>query len=259
MPLAALVKKGQSDEDKNKSFQELVKEAKERHFLDFNIGSDDVSERLGDVLPRRSIMMFKGEYGTGKSIMCQRMAIGLLENHHKVTYITTELTVKGFLDQMFSLNYHVTKYILKGQLQVFSLHQFLGGGKKVTNGLERLMKAQHIFQDEVIIIDTMSSLAPSEIDHRGVAQLLGFFKRIVATGPTVILAVENGEIEEEALLPFLTATEILLDLSLRQTPMGQILFLNIVRFYGAGKRLAPNFAFRVEPKVGIVPEITDMA
>lgn len=259
VPLSALVKKGSVKDGAEKTAEELMKAAKALGYLKFDLERDDVAERMGGGLPRRSLIILKGEYGTGKSIICQRFLYGLLNNNHRVTYISSELTVKGFLDQMYTLKYNVVPYLLNDQLKFFSLHQFMGSGKQINDGLKRLEKAQNIFGDEVLIIDTLSSLAPSDIDIHQISRLLGFFKRIVANGVTVISTIETGEIDDQAMLPFYAASEVMLDLELRNTPMGQILFLNIVRFAGALKRTSPNFAFRVEPNVGIVPEITDMA
>ena len=259
LPLSALVKKGQESGEGDVDSQEAFEKAKQLSHVQFFLDRDDIGERLGGGLPRRALVTLKGDYGTGKSIICQRLLYGILRNNHTATYISTELTIKGFLDQMFSLRYNIAKYLLKGRLQFFSLHQLAGSSKVISDPLAKLERATNIFNTDVLIVDTLSALAPENLNMERISKLLSFFKRTVASGLTIVMAVEKGEISERELLPFYTACEVLMDLDQKLTPMGTLNFLTVVRFSGALKKVSTDFAFRVEPNIGIVPEITDMA
>ena len=87
---------------------------------EFTLEQDSLANAMGARLPNRSLWMIQGEVGSGKSLISQRLIFGLLENGSKILVVTTELTTRGWIEQMESIGYPVTDYIASGKLMVFS-------------------------------------------------------------------------------------------------------------------------------------------
>ena len=86
----------------------------------YDVETDSLADSLGLRLPNRSLIMLQGEVGSGKSLVSQRFVHGLLHNDVKVLVITTELTTRGWIEQMESIGYGVTHALTKGNLMIFS-------------------------------------------------------------------------------------------------------------------------------------------
>ena len=69
----------------------------------FGLEQDSLANSLGAAIPNRSLMIVEGEIGGGKSLIAQRLAFGLVENGTKVALVTTELTTRGWLEQVASI------------------------------------------------------------------------------------------------------------------------------------------------------------
>ena len=86
----------------------------------YDVETDSLADSLGLRLPNRSLILLAGEVGAGKSLISQRLVHGLLENEVKVLVITTELTTRGWIEQMESIGYGVTDALTNGNLMIFS-------------------------------------------------------------------------------------------------------------------------------------------
>ena len=71
----------------------------------YELETDSLADSMGLRLPNRSLMILQGTVGGGKSLLSQRLAYGLAENDVKVLVITTELTTRGWVEQMESIGY----------------------------------------------------------------------------------------------------------------------------------------------------------
>ena len=95
-------------------------EVPEEDGFNFELDQDSLADSMGLKLPSRSLMVVTAEVGGGKSLICQRLTFGLLENGAKVVYVTNELTTRGWIEQMHSIGYWVTDHIKSGKLLVVS-------------------------------------------------------------------------------------------------------------------------------------------
>ena len=91
----------------------------------FEIDQDSLSDTMGAKIPNRSIGILAGTIGAGKSLISQRLILGLLENDAKVVVVTTELTTRGWIEQMHSIGYHITDYITVDRDKVMPSLYFL--------------------------------------------------------------------------------------------------------------------------------------
>ncbi|RLG20685.1 ATPase [Methanosarcinales archaeon] len=227
-----------------------------RELYRFALERDELEKKLGGGIPPGSLILVEGESGSGKSTICQRLAYGLLEAGHTVTYISTQLTTKGFINQMYSLNYPIASHLLRGNLIYIPVLPLINAPKSREDFIERLMSAKKLFESDVIIIDTLSALIKASINSKKELELISFFKKINGLGKVIIVTVDPAQLEEESLLVLRSSCDIYLQLKIKTlgTEIKRSIFVN--KFTGARKRVAPLIGFRIEPNVGFVVEIS---
>ena len=122
----------------------------------YDVETDSLADSLGLRLPNRSLIMLQGEVGSGKSLVSQRLIHGLLHNEVKVLVITTELTTRGWIEQMESIGYGVTDALTNGNLMIFS--RFGTVADPIPNvGLEEVLNSEAIQEADIVVIDAASS------------------------------------------------------------------------------------------------------
>ena len=126
----------------------------------FGLEQDSLANSLGAAIPNRSLMIVEGEIGGGKSLIAQRLAFGLVENGTKVALVTTELTTRGWLEQVASIGYGMSEYIDKGQFLLMSRFGVLTEEVEVEITIDDLISNEGIRAADFIIIDRASQLIP---------------------------------------------------------------------------------------------------
>ncbi len=226
---------------------------------DIEIERDDLHEMLGGGFPSASLAIIEGRYGTGKSVLTQRLTYGFLENDYAVSVISSELTVKGFIEQMASLGYNITSYLLDRNLLFIPIYGMISQANQQKNYVEQLMTGQRIFESDVIILDTFSALVSKDEDpEQSLVDLEGFFQRLLAQSKTIILTIESGPTSSKLFQAFYSAAHVLFELGLNQQGGKVSQEIDIKRFAKAGGSVSQTIAFRVEPGIGFVLEITSV-
>jgi len=227
--------------------------------LSFEVERDEFNRRLGNGFPDGSIVFIEGDNGSGKSSISQRITFGLLENGYSVTLLSTQLTTKGFINQMYSLDYPVASHLLKNNLLYIPVLPLIKSSKNRIDFIERLMTAEALFKKNVIIIDTISSLIKQSADTTKGLELISFLKKITGMGKTVILTSNLNELDSTIYSQFISTSDIYFSLKVR--PLGNEIKRTIVvnKFTGARSPVGSMVGFRIEPKVGLVVEIASVA
>jgi flagellar protein FlaH len=225
----------------------------------FDLQRDELNMKLGGGFPPGSIIMIEGGGGSGKSTVCQRLAYGLMENGSSVTYISTQLTTKGFINQMYSLNYKIASFLLKKKLLYIPVLSLMDPTRPRLDFIERLRSGEELFKNDVIIIDTISSLIKHSVNIEKSLELISFFKRLTGVNKTIILSVEPHEIEPHILSEFNGASDI--NLTLKISTLGSNIKRTIIvnKFTGAAAQVESMVGFRIEPNVGLVVEIASVS
>lgn len=227
-------------------------------------GQDGVNRAFGGGLPTGSLAVIEGRHGAGKSTLAGRFAYGLCEQSHTVTYLSTERSFAQFLRRMGSLSYNVRKAMLRRDL--LYLFGDLGGGDPDERPelLSRLTAAQQLWTSDVVIIDTFSDLllydptveklAESGGQRRAVQRVVSFFRRILATGTTIVLLVSPSGLQEQTLEPLRAVADVLLEISAATDGSRTKRRINVRRFAGMGRRVSDRITFSIRPGSGIVIE-----
>ena len=221
----------------------------------FDVETDSLADTMGLRLPNRSLYVVKGIVGAGKSLIAQRLVHGMLENGTKILVITTELTTRGWIEQMESIGYGVTEHIRDGQLMVFSRFGTIAESRSDV-GLEQVLDSEAISQADVIILDSASALMPDDLDDKQRFEMMQKLRKISSEGRSIMLCVDPDEMDHKLLHSMRASSEIVLDLS--TTLIGGDLKRNIVvtRFLRAAGPVQTSVGWRVEPSMGFIVDIT---
>ncbi len=221
---------------------------------------DELNRSLGGGMPNNSLVLIEGEDGAGKSILVQRLAYGLLEHQKNVTYISTELNTRGFLEQMASLSYDVKFYLLDGQLMFVPMFPFMGNTKLQENFLDKLLKTKRIFDNEIIIFDTISFLLVRDsISQEKSFYVINMLKKLNNMNKTIIFCVDPAHLNEKFLTLIRSVADIYFNVEIR-TFAGNILrVINVKRFKRPSDYIMDTIPFKVEPGRGLAIEIASFS
>ena len=227
--------------------------------LSFELERDEFNKKLGGGFPAGSIVFIEGGNGSGKSTTVQRIAFGLLSNNITVTMISTQLTTKGFIRQMYSQNYPIATYLLKKQLLFIPVLPLIKSIETRSDFIERLMGAKELFDNEVIIIDTLSSLIKSSANPNKALELISFFKKITGMDKTIIVTADSTELDKDVVSEFISSSDVYISLEERTIGNEVKHTLKVNKFTGAKSTVGSIMGFRIEPNVGLVVEIASVA
>jgi flagellar protein FlaH len=221
----------------------------------FDVETDSLADTMGLRLPNRSLFVVQGIVGAGKSLIAQRLVHGMLENGTKILVITTELTTRGWIEQMESIGYGVTEHIRDGQLMVFSRFGSIAESRPDV-GLEQVLNSDAISQADVVILDSASALMPDDLDDKQRFEMMQKLRKISSEGRSIMLCVDPDEMDHKLLHSMRASSEVVLDLS--TTLIGGDLKRNIVvtRFLRAAGPVQTSVGWRVEPSMGFIVDIT---
>lgn len=235
----------------------------------FTLDRDELGDRLGGGLPNGALMVIEGEFGTGKSILIQRIVYGLLKNSARVSYVSTELTTLHFIEQMHTLDYAVEEFIFNRSLLFLPVYPVLGFRGQKTDLMDRLLNAKKMYESDIIIIDAFSSIvkdwwrASSHLTddekRERIEDALYLFKLLNAKGKAVILTFQPGDVQDDISAVLKAAADAYL--TTKVDSVGGVVSRSIFvrRFGRAEKAVADIIPFRVEPKTGFIVEIKSVS
>ncbi|MGB9965989.1 ATPase domain-containing protein [Halobacterium sp. CBA1126] len=247
----------------------------------YSLGLDEhdrLNNELGGGIPGGSIVLIEGDYGAGKSAMSQRMTYGLCEEDHSVTLVSTELTVRGFIDQMHSLSYDVEEHLLNENLLFFQADVDSGGstlrGDSDEEGnrmqlLKRLMEAEKMWEADVVIIDTFDAILRNDPkfealvrqneERQAALEIISFFRDLVSKGKVIVLTVDPSTVDEEAIGPFRSIADVYFELQMAEVGNDVRRSIAVRRFAGMGEQVGDTIGYSVRSGTGIVIESRSVA
>jgi len=227
--------------------------------ISFDLAKDELANELGMQIPRDVLIMVEGNHGAGKSILAQRLAYGFLMNKHSVTYISSELTTVDFIHQMKAVGYPVVRSMLGGMLRYFPVHSMIEESPERKDFLGKLTNSSILYDSEVTVIDSLSSLILNDLDPKRSLEVLSFFKRLMASGRTIVITMDPDELREDVLKPFRGTADFYIEMLVRMYGNTAQKMLSIKRFQKSIARPNELIAFRVEPELGFIVEILTIA
>ncbi len=227
----------------------------------FELERDELGRRLGGGIAEGSITLIEGGDGSGKSILAQRMAYGLLMNKVSVTYISTELSLPEFMKQMSSLRYNVLPYLLNGQFRFYAVFPSTAHRlKKKQDLIERLIKADILFSTDVTIIDSLTMLQPDNgVSDKTAFEFMTKLKKLVVKGKSIVLTVDPDSTDPKLLEPLREVADnyLIMKAEAGAEDIKNVIFVQ--RWKRTEREVSKIIKFRVEPKFGIVIDISSFA
>ena len=228
----------------------------ESNMYDISLEMDELGEKLGGGLPRGSIVLIEGSEGSGRSVLSQRLSFGAMTYGLETTFISTEMTMRDYIDQMYSLDYKIAKFLQRGKLLYIPVYPLIGQTGKRGDFLGRLMSSAPLYASDIIVIDSLSTLVDATLSKDSSLELLAFFKRMSNMGKTIIITIEEGNRDLD---PFRLASDVYLSMSYRKVGGSVSRTINVRRYIRARDRVDDIIGFRVEPGIGLVVEITEVS
>lgn len=226
----------------------------------YNIGlrGDELEKKMGGGIPTGSVMLIEGEDGFGKSIFSQRITHGALQNNHSVTYISTELTVSSFMNQMESLRYEVKEPFVDQRLKFISTFPTMGEidiNKK--NLIKKVFEEPKLFESDIIIFDTINDLLmDKDIDLKESYKLLSLLNKIASQGKTIVITADPKTMGEKLLRLLKNSANIYFSLEEKVQYGNRVTIMKAIRFNGAKADVDREIPFKVRAGVGIVIELS---
>ncbi|MFB6162535.1 MAG: ATPase domain-containing protein [Halococcoides sp.] len=237
---------------------------------------DRLNKELGGGFPPGSIVLIEGDYGAGKSAMVQRFSYGLCQEGNQVTYLSTELTVGSFLEQMHSLDYGMVNHLLDEEIlflhaDIADSNTFAGDDEETERKelLKRLMEADAMWDADVILIDTFDAILRNDPkfealirqneERQAALEIISFFREIIARGKVIVLTVDPSTLAEEAIGPFRSIADVFLELEMVEVGNDVRRQISVKRFAGMGEQVGDTIGYSVRSGTGIVIESRSVA
>lgn len=237
----------------------MIAEDSDLKNYNFALERDTLSSSLGGGIPEGSIVLITGKFSTGKSVVCQRFTYGFVENGACVTYVSSETNTKPFIKQMISLDYPVKNYVHNHQLKFVPVDPLIGGSCPRTENLSRLVKSKGLYERDITVIDTMSSMIGDNQKQDLPVEALTYFKKICSRGKSLFLTLDPDEVDEDIITPYKSAADIHLELK-RETIGNEVQrTIHVRRFTTAVGRMQEIIKFRIEPNAGFIVDITQVS
>jgi flagellar protein FlaH len=221
----------------------------------FEVETDSLADAMGLRLPNRSLYLLQGKVGAGKSLIAQRLIHGMAANGVKVLVITTELTTRGWIEQMESIGYGMTEHIRQGRVMVMSRYGTVADSRSDV-GLQDVLLSPAIPAADVIVLDSASSLMPESVSKADQIALIQQFRKLASDGRSFMLCTDPEEMDASLLHTLRASAEVVLDLE--NAIIGGDIKRSIVvtRFLRAAGPLQTSIGWRVEPGMGFIVDIT---
>jgi len=217
---------------------------------------DELNRYFGGGIPKNSLILLEGVDGAGKSILCQRFVYAMLKKGKKITYISSELNTLDFIKQMDSINYSIKEFLLNQQILFITMVPFLGKVKFETDFLDKIMSSSKLFENEIIIFDTLSFLlikknAGDEIYFN----IINFFRKLNNLNKTVIFTIDPSHLDEQFLTLLRGVVDIYISVGISSGAGDTVRIMDIKRFKRPLDVYMSKIPFRVEPREGLIIEI----
>lgn len=232
----------------------------DKRYYSINLERDELNKYFGGGIPKNSLILFEGIDGAGKSVMCQRFTYALLEQGVKVTYVSAELNTLDFIKQLDSLNYGIKNHFLNNRLLFITMVPYLGTVEYADDFLVKIMASEKLFENDVIVFDTLSFLFVKENAGKEVYyNIINFFRKLNNLNKTIIFTVDPTHLDSKFLNLLSSVADLYLGIDLKHFAGEIIRSIEVKRFKRPMGLYKNKIPFRVEPQEGVIIEIGSYA
>lgn len=213
-------------------------------------GHSEINKKLGGGIPVKSLVLIEGQSDAGKSVLCQQMTWGSLNNGTKTVMFSTENTIRSLISQMDSLGLDVLAHLLMGNLKIFPIKQSdLQGDPRDT--FQKILGA--IEQNEEFELFIIDSLTPIVTQSTG-DLVLNYFEKCKLycdNGKTIINVAHTYAFEQDFLVRVRSVCDAHLRLLIERVGDKLVKTMEVAKIRGAQQSTGNVLSFDVEPAIGI--------
>ena len=213
-------------------------------------GHTEIDKKLGGGIPIGSLIFIEGQSDAGKSVFCQQIIWGSLNNKFKVLLFTTENTVKSLIPQMDSLGLSILDHLLLGSFKIYNVKpsQIRGSDYSTFETIIETIDKSEGYQ--LCIID---SLTPMVSQTNG-DKTLSYFERcktLCDKGKTIINVTHTYAFEQDFLIRTRSVCDAHFKLVIEKVGDKLVKTLEVAKIRGAAQNTGNILSFDVEPEIGM--------
>lgn len=214
-------------------------------------GQSEIDKKLGGGIPIGSLVLIEGESDAGKSVLCQQIIWGSLNDGFKVLLFTAENTVRSLITQMDSLGIDILDYVLMGRFKIFYMQLAKLKHNRAQDCLQIVLEQAEWHEDfDLVIVDSLTPIvAPTNAE-----QALVYFERCKALcdkGRTIINVTHTYAFDHDFLIRIRSVCDAHLRLLIEKVGDKLVKSLEVSKIRGAAQNTGNILTFDVEPEIGI--------
>lgn len=213
-------------------------------------GQPEVNKKLGGGIPAQSLILVEGQSDAGKSVLCQQITWGSLNNETKVVMFSTENTIKSLIAQMDSLGLGVLHHLLLGNLKIYPIRSSDIAGDPEEVFAKILGCIDKLEDFELFIIDSLTPI----VTRSSGDVVLNYFEQCKSycdRGRTIMNVVHTYAFEQDFLVRTRSVCDAHLRVLIEKVGDKLVKTLEVCKIRGATQNTGNILSFDVEPQVGI--------
>ncbi len=229
-----------------------------KYFPTFN---EELDRNLGGGIRTRSLGLIVGDMGAGKSVWCQQIAYGAMRASKKVSFITSEMSARGIIDNMISLSYKNTeKYFLEGLLDVIPVISQAGKVVRTPDVLVKLISIVTSIKTEIIIIDSLTYFVGKPFSEKQVVLFFEILKQISLAGKTIFVTIPTyyPELKDFVELNIMNICDLILELTIREEDGESFRVAKLLK-WSAEDEITPMLVYIIDSAFGIAVSVISSA
>lgn len=222
-------------------------------------GIKDIAQALGGGIKEGSLVLIEGETKTGKSVLCQHIAFGVLSTHGSpVAYYSSEFHVDGLTTQMSSMSLDPSDDLAADRLRVYKIYSKTvmrepqKSLKLIINHIEGLPR-----QFKLVVIDS-PSVYLTRVNPVVKVDFLQSCKELCGKGLTIVMAIDSHVFEKKTLSRAYSMSDYYLKLKSHDAILETgkvdsriIKILEVTKLCGAERWGGEGMRFEIKPGIGI--------
>jgi flagellar protein FlaH len=213
-------------------------------------GHPEIDKKLGGGIPVGSLVLVEGQSDAGKSVFCQQMIWGSLNNNFKTVVFTTENTVRSLVPQMRSLGLDILDQLLLGWCRIYTMKpsQVKGTAASTFDTIISSMQQNEDYQ--FFIVDSLTPIV-SKTKGEETLNYLEDCKNLCDKGKTILNVTHTYAFEQDFLIRIRSVCDAHFKLMIEKVGDKLVKTLEVAKIRGAVQSTGNILSFDVEPEIGM--------
>ena len=217
-------------------------------------GNEEVDRQFGGGLPMPSLILVEGDHGTGKSAVAAQFMKGMLDAGKKVLFITTESSIREYIEKMKLITYDFRKSFIQNKLSILPVNvDGVTWSEKLSAQLLPVIgryMSVNAKKYDAAVVDSLSALTM----HASPSATLDFFtkcKSFVTGGMGVIMTMHPKAVPEHVALRIRSTCDGYMRITPTTIAGRSVKVMEVVKLIGAASQVSSQFSFDVDQSFGI--------